>query len=61
MNLQAELRTVEDDVKFSFWTLIGFVQRNGLFRDAPGVFYHLQFVNQLVSFVLPLAAIRIRI
>ena len=38
MNLQPELRAVENDVEAPFRTLLGLMQRNGLFRDAARVF-----------------------
>ena len=37
------------------------MQRYHLFADAPRIFHQLQFINQLISFVLPLAAKGIRI
>ena len=61
VNLQPQLRAIENDVELAFRTLIGMMQRHRLFGDPPGVFEQLQFIDQLISLVLPLPAIRIRI
>src|SRR5712691_2713232 len=61
VDLQSKLRAVKDDVKRPFRTLVRMMQSNRFLRDAPGVLYQLQFFDQLVAFVLPLSAIRIRI
>ena len=61
VNLQSKLRAIENDVECAFWTLIRMMQSDGLFRNAAGVLDQFQFFDQLVAFVLPLSAIRIRI
>src|SRR5882762_7757812 len=61
VNLQAELRTVENQIELALGTLVGPVQSDGLFGDARGVFQKLQFVHQLVAFQLMLSAEGVRI
>ena len=56
VNLQAELRAVQNQVELAFGTLIGGVQRHGLFGDARRVFEQAQFVHQFVALQLILAA-----
>src|SRR5438105_15494492 len=61
VNLQPKLRTVENDVEFPFWTLISLMKGYGLLGNAPGVFYKLQFFDQLISLVLPLPTVGCRV
>src|ERR1035438_9893315 len=61
VNLQSELRAVENDVECAFGTLVGMMECYCFFRYAAGILQQLQFFDQLVPFVLPLSAIRIRI
>ena len=61
VNLQPELRAVENDVEFPFRTLIGMMQCDCLFGNAPRVLHQFQFLDQFISFVLPLSAIRVGI
>ncbi len=61
VDLQSELRRIENDVVIALRTLIGFVQGDGFFRDASSVLQQLQFFDQFVAFVLPLTAERVRI
>ena len=61
MDLQPELRAVENDVELPFRTLIGVVQRHGLFPNAPRILHQLQLIDQFISLVLPLPAERIGI
>ena len=61
VDLQAQLRTVEDDVEHALGTFIGCQQRDRFFAHPAGVFHQLQFFDQFVSFVLPLSAVRIGI
>ena len=58
MNLQAKLRTIENDGENAFRTLLRLVQGHRFFADAPGVFDKLELMDQLVPFVLPLSAVR---
>ncbi len=37
VNLQAELRAVQDQIEFALRALVGGMQRDGLFGDARGV------------------------
>ena len=61
VDLQPELRAIENDVEHAFGTLVGVMQSHGFFGDAAGILDEVQFINQFVSFVLPLSAERIRI
>ena len=56
VNLQAELRAVENDVERAFGALVGLVQGDGFLANAAGIFHELQFLDQFVAFVLPLPA-----
>ena len=56
VNLQAQLRAVEDQVEFALGALVGLMQRHGLFGDARGVLQQAQLVHQFVAFQLELAA-----
>ena len=57
VDLQAELGGIEHDSALAFRASLGFVQGHRFFADAPRVLHQFQFVDQLVSFVLILAAI----
>src|SRR6266851_3223149 len=61
VNLQSQLRAVENNVEYALGTLVRAVQRDCLFADSACVLEQLEFVDELVSFVLPLAAERVRI
>ncbi len=61
MNLQPQLRAVEDDVVLALRSLIRLEQRDGFFAYPTRIFQQLQLADQFVSFVLPLPAIRIGI
>src|SRR5438128_10736161 len=61
MNLQPELRALENNVKNAFWTLIGAVQSHCFFTNATGVSQKFELLDQLIAFVLPLPAKRIRV
>jgi hypothetical protein len=61
VDLQTELRAVQNQVEFAFGTLIGGVQRHGLFSHARSVFEQAQLFHQLVPLQLVLAAERIGI
>src|SRR5678815_2271960 len=61
VNLQPQLRAIENQIELAFGTLVGGVQRDGLFGDTRGVFQKLQFVYQLVAFQLMLTAEGIRV
>src|SRR5271157_1320559 len=56
VNLQAELRAIEDQVKLTFRALRGGVQRHGFFGDARGMAQQVELSHQLVAFQLVLAA-----
>src|SRR5271170_6148139 len=56
VHLQAELAAIEDKIESAFGALIGGVQRHGLFGDARGVPWQIQFMNQLIALELVLAA-----
>src|SRR5271170_3434307 len=59
MNLQPQLRAVENDVERAFRTLLRAMQRNRLFGDTARVLDQLQLIDQLVALVLPLSTVRI--
>ena len=61
VNLQSQLRAIEDQVELAFRALIGAVQRDGFFGDARGVSDEIPLVDQLVAFELMLTAKGIRI
>src|SRR5215475_10340563 len=61
VDLQPQLGTVENNVELALWTLISTMQRHRFLGDPAGVLNQLQFLNQFISFVLPLSAKRIRI
>src|SRR6266498_2088360 len=61
MDLQSQLRALEDNVEHALRTLLRTVESNCLFADPPRVLYQLQFIDQLIAFVLPLPTERIRI
>ncbi len=61
VNLQPELTAIQDQIEAAFGTLIGRVQRHGLFGDARRVLQQIELVDQLVAFQLMLAAEGIRI
>ena len=61
VDLQTQLRAIENNGERTFRTLIGLVQRDCFFGDAPRVLDQFQFFDQFVAFVLPLSAKRIRI
>ena len=61
VNLQRELRRVEDDVVLPFRTLIGRMQGNRLLRDLRRVIQQLEFLDQLIASVLELSAERVGI
>src|SRR5580658_6057674 len=61
MNLQPQLRAVENDVERAFGALFSSMQRNSFFRDAARVLDQLQLIYQLIAPVLPLSAVRIGI
>src|SRR5450755_2861645 len=61
VNLQSQLRAVENNVENALWALIRAVQCDRLFSNPAGVFQQLEFVDEFISFVLPLASKRIRI
>src|SRR5579883_3031599 len=56
VNLQPELRAVEDQVELALRTLIRGVQRDGLVSDARSIFEQMQLVDQLIALELVLAA-----
>src|ERR1022692_1971644 len=62
VDLQAQLRAVEDEVELALGALIGAVQRHGFFGDARGVPDQVPLVDQLVALklMLPAEGIRIR-
>src|SRR5579883_1748702 len=62
VNLQADLGAVENQVEDAFGTLIGRMERDGLFGDPRRVFQEAQFVYQFVSLqlVLPAEGIGVR-
>ncbi len=61
MDLQTELRTVEDNVEYALRAFVGSQQRDCFFAHPARVFDQLQLVDQFVSFVLPLPAVGIGI
>ena len=58
MNLQAKLRALQDDRERTFRTLVRLMQRYRFLADPSRVLYQLKFLDQLVTFVLPLPTIR---
>src|ERR1017187_8004651 len=56
VNLQAELRAIEDQVELAFRTLGSGMQGHRLFGDARGVARQVELFHQLVAFQLVLAA-----
>src|ERR1700691_207779 len=50
VDLQSQLRAIEDEIEFAFRTLIRAVHCHGFFGDARGVTGQIPFVNQLVAF-----------
>ena len=61
VNLQPELRAVQNQVEFAFGTLFGGVQRHRLLGDARSVLHQAQLVHQFVPLQLILAAEGIRV
>src|SRR5579862_609046 len=61
VDLQAELRTIQDEVEIALGALIGAVQRHGLLRDARGILHQVPLFHQFVALELMLAAERIRV
>src|SRR5205823_1862441 len=59
VNLQAQLRAVEDEIEASLRALIGRMQRHGLLGDARSVSEQVQLLDQLVALQLMLSAERI--
>src|ERR1035441_4512690 len=62
VDLQSQLRAVEDEVELALGALIGAVQRDGFCGDARGVPDQVPLVDQLVALklMLPAEGIRIR-
>ena len=56
VNLQAQLRAVQNQVEFAFGTLVGGVQRHRLFGDPRRVLQQAQLVHQFVALQLILSA-----
>jgi hypothetical protein len=61
VNLQSQLRAIENDVEPAFRALLRMMQSNRFFGNTAGVLYEFQLFDQLVSLVLPLPAIGIRV
>ncbi len=61
VDLQPELRAVENEIEHAFWTLIGGVERHGLFGDTRRVFEQPHLIDQLIAFQLVLPAERVRV
>jgi hypothetical protein len=61
VNLESELRAVENNVERAFRTLLRMMQSDRLLGDAARVLYEFQLIDQLVAFVLPLPAVGIGI
>src|SRR5581483_12135637 len=58
VNLQRQLRALEDDVERALRTLLRLVQRYTFLGDAACILQQLELVDQFVAFVLPLSTER---
>src|SRR6202453_2690036 len=61
MDLQSKLRTIQNQIESALRTLICLVQRDSLFGNLASILDEIRLFNELISFVLPLSAERIRI
>ena len=61
VNLQAQLRSIQNDCGRAFRALVRMMQRDGLFRHAPRILHQFHFFDQFIAAVLPLPAKRVRI
>src|ERR1039458_3314421 len=61
VDLQRELRRVENDIELAFWTLRSRVQRDRLLGNFAGMFQQPQLLDQFIASALKLPAIRVGI
>jgi hypothetical protein len=59
VNLQSQLRSIQNNGGCALRALVRMMQRDGFFRHAPGILHQFHFFDLLVAAVLPLPAVRI--